>query len=436
MATIPIRPGASIRGIIRAAVAEARRHMRVRRLRLLTLIVALAGIAAVSIELASTSPQPSPSARALPLAPASGSTAMPASFVATGSGSGLGLMRVDSHTGAVTPIPLDLGVGRVLKFGGVVADATTIYFFEASAATPRDPLSEDIYALPLTGGVPIVLVHNVGAVALALSPDHRWLAWVSEPSPPLTSGMVTVTVRSLLTGDGRSMRFPMPEGGLLTTTGRPTSDHYMAQVTGFTWMGDTRLAVTTGIYGDFSSASGKLLTRRPSRIANPLPRVTLLSVNGGAPQTLVIPIQSGFECPISDFMDRSNPFLIGLSSSNLLGYVVSRSGAGDGCAPYGEIGWRPLPHLFALSVKSGAELVRLHVTSDQVLVSRVGSLPLGVEPVDLDAHGDLLVSGVATSGAVEGGTFLGRLVAGDHVLQVSKPTKGGLAGMDWTGASW
>jgi hypothetical protein len=428
-------------GVLRAAIADARRRMHERRVRLgliVLLVAVVVGGATAGIVLG-LQPSSSPPTSALKLAPARGSAGMPTTFVAAKSmfSDGEAIAVVNSHTGAVVRT---LVTQDVSYFGGLVSNADDVFYVSASAVASRAQLESsrnayrpNIYEISRSGGTPKVLVRDVEASTLAISPDGTRLAWVSENNPSTTSTRAAISVMDLASRVVRAWSLALPEGPL-GTHGASTAYRFDSSVTAMGWENDDDLAVTTGVLGVCVGTTTNCLPSLPRGAELPDPSLVVVSTRAQAPKLAVytVPVRSGFECPVSSFF-KADGFLAGTGTANqLLAYAVRPGGTAPLCETP-----RPGFHNYPFLVKQGVDLVRLDISGSAVTVTEVGALPLGLVPTTLDHDGkDLLATGAFTTGPNKGATFSARIIASDHLVYLGEGTGEGLSGYSWNDSTW
>jgi hypothetical protein len=424
-------------GVLRAAIAEARRRMHERRLRLgliALLVLILVGGATFGIVLG-LQPSSSPPTSALQLAPVHGSSGMPSTFVAGKSifSDGEAIAVVNSHTGAVVRT---LVTQDVSYFAGLVSNTDDVFYVAGSAVASRALLESsrnayrpNIYEISRSGGAPKVLVRDVEASTLAISPDGTSLAWVSENNASTTSTRATVSVMELASRALRAWSIALPGGPLGSTRYR-----YNSAVTALGWENNDDLAVTTGALGVCVGETTNCLPSLPDGVQLPDPSLILIPTSALTPKLAVytVPVRSGFECPVSLFF-KADGFLAGTGTANqLLAYAVRPGGTAPLCETPG-----PGFHNYPFLVKQGVDLVRLDISGSAVTVTEVGALPLGVVPTTLDQNGkDLLATGAFTTGPNKGATFSARIVANDHLVYLGEGRGQGLSGYSWNDSAW
>lgn len=424
-------------GVLRAAIAEARRRMHERRLRLglvAIVVLILVGGATSGIVLGLQSSS-SPPTSGLQLAPVQGSPGMPSTFVAGKStfSDGEAIAVVNSHTGDVVRTLVTQGVSY---FAGLVSNADDVFYVAASAVASRAQLESsrnayrpNIYEISRSGGAPRLLVRDVAASTLAISPDGTSLAWVTENNPSAGSTRATVSVMELASRAVRAWSFALPGGPLGSTRYR-----YSSAVTAMGWENNDDLAVTTGALGVCVGETTNCLPGLPHGVQLPDPSLVLIPTSALTPKPAVyaVPVRSGFECPVSLFF-KADGFLAGTGTANqLLAYAVRPGGTAPLCETPG-----PGFHNYPFVVKEGVDLVRLAISGHVVTVTGVGALPLGVVPTTLDRNGkDLLATGAFTTGPNKGATFTARIIANDHLVYLGAGTGEGLSGYSWNDSTW
>jgi len=358
---------------------------------------------------------------------------MPATFVASralGSLRGYELDLVNSRTGGI-----ERNLAAVSYGSAFVSSSTDVYFTAGAVG------SANIYAVPLSGGTPQLLARGADPVALALSPDGTHLAWWTGIAGPLGFDLkhgglsilpgdrasVSVTEMNLSTKLLRSWTVQMP-------TGRGDDVAYSYAVNAIGWLSNDQIALTSGTGFSYNCPNGECPALPPASQL-PYPHLTLLSITAPAtrPQTLNVPIREGFECRIGGF--DAHGLLASTGGANeLLAYAVRAGGTNGSPCPPAVIQFGSSPGM----VGAGVNLVLLNVSQSQVTATTIGVLPAGVVPTSFDNSGkDLLATGVLTSGANYGASFIARVVAGEHFVYLDKGSPlDFLHGQTWDGAAW